>query len=230
MKKAQINAIVNKAKDMGLEDYVIFYTDCEVEGIIRMKSDTSTVVLDDANDCLCVLETNANPIKATLNEKDLLITYVDYDHITHVVIEISADEFMDNKDNFEFEDENTKKILKNVSGFRASGYLREKGTGKLPKVPGMAVDFEMGVPYKPYIPQDPDSIEEESPSTEEPQTDEPVETTEPQVENPAVEENENTPTETIDNTEESPSTEEDPTVEEHEDTPTETIDETEGEH
>ena len=169
MKKAQVNAIVNKAKDMGLEDYVVFYTDCEVEGIIRMKSDTTTVILDDANDCLLVLETNANPVRATANEKELLITYVDYDHITHGVIEISVDEFIKNKGNFNFEDEDTKRVLKNVHGFRATGFLREKGTGKLPKIPGMAVDFEMGTPYEPYTPPlKEEENTEETPATEEP--------------------------------------------------------------
>jgi hypothetical protein len=191
MKAEQINSIVNKIKDMGLEDYIIFYTDYEVEGIIRMKSDTTVAVLDDANECICVLETNANPIAATMNEKPLFISFADYDHVTSVGVMISAEELKENKDKFNFEDEDIKRVVKAVTGFGATGYLREKGTGKLPKVPGMAVDFEMGVPYKPYVPQEPDQEEDKE--------SEPVE--EPVVEEPTQPVNEDTPTETSEQTE-----------------------------
>lgn len=167
MKSDQINSIVNKIKDMGLEDYIVFYTDYEVEGIIRMKSDTTVAILDDANECICILETNANPIAGTLNEKPLFISFADYDHITSIGVMITAEELKENKDKFNFEDEDIKRIVKAVTGFRATGYLREKGTGKLPKVNGMAVDFEMGVPYKPYVPKDPNQEESTSPEISE---------------------------------------------------------------
>ena len=171
MKAAQINAFVNKAKDMGLEDYVVFYTDCEVEGIIRMKSDTSVVTLNDANDCLVVLERNANPVRNTANEKPLMVTFVDYDHITHAVIAMTADELRENASQFEFEDEDIKRLIKVVSGTRATGYLREKDTGELPKIPGRAVDFELGTPYTAYVPEK-EEKSDSSTSTEEPKAEE----------------------------------------------------------
>ena len=164
MKKSQIEAIWNKADSMGLLDYLVFCTDCEAENIIHVKSDTQSVYMDSANDCLIVLETNADPLRMTFNDKPLIISYVDYDHIVKADIYLDGKEFRENKDKFEFDNDVATPIVNAVANnFRATGYLRDKETGKLPKVPGMAVDFELGVPVEPYIPP---KKEEEAPEEE----------------------------------------------------------------
>jgi hypothetical protein len=149
---------------MGLLDYLVICTDCEAQNIIRVNSDTTTVYPDYSSDCFVVLETNANPIRETLNEKKLVVSFVDFDHVVTLDVYMDVKELSENKDQFEFDEERVSEIMKVVAGtHRAPGYLYDK-EGNRNKIPGMAVEFEMGVPYKPYKPKTEESVE----PTEEP--------------------------------------------------------------
>ncbi len=151
MQKEAIQAIVNSAKSAGLEDYLIIYDDNA--RIYRYKSQTSTGYFDDGKEVYYSFNLNDNPLRNTQSDALWLVEACTYDHITSITVKIPNDKVQDVISKYNFEENEIKRIMKNVGRpSQASGYTYTQGNEDPVKKAGFKPTLELGVPYEPYNP------------------------------------------------------------------------------
>lgn len=127
MNATQVKKIVEKAKALGLEKYLVAYTDNEY--IVHLDSESSTGYFDHDSEILYIYKTNNNPLGAFHGECPMLLSAYCYDHIVEIDIEIPKDKTLDVIKTDKFDNDKSAKIIAIKTGeFVAKGYTKRFDT------------------------------------------------------------------------------------------------------
>lgn len=146
MNKSNINYIVNKMKNANLFGYLCVVDDNDRTYLV--KSDAQCGFFDDSNEVFICLSKNDNPIMNTMNEGNLMIDFVDYDHITRIYIKTPDKDMISLCNEFDFDTDAVKEVFKrNIASFSPAGFSYTKDgkqvDAKLPDYkPGLPIDKE----------------------------------------------------------------------------------------
>lgn len=114
MTSSQVQAIVDKATQLGLEDHLVVATDNEY--VVHVKNQTSRVVFDNTNGIFWAFRTNVNPLRAIMKERPFMIEAFDYEHIVSITIEVAADEALEAVAAVNIDEESAKAIIREKVG------------------------------------------------------------------------------------------------------------------
>lgn len=124
MNAPQVKKIVERARTLGLEKYLVAYTDNEY--IVHLNSESCTGYFDHDDELLYVYKTNNNPLGPFRSECPMLLSAYCYDHIVEIDIEIPKDKMLDVIKTDKFDNDKSAKIIAIKTGESiAKGYTRK---------------------------------------------------------------------------------------------------------